>query len=353
MPLEVIESNDPLSKLIQIRPSPVYELLSSLETLRQGQRHTTWITSARQHFDSRFFVELEALYSPFWSGSIFFEMAVDYENHEDVAGFFDYVRNMDAVSFIFYLMGRILPRETFAAANLDRNAIEEAIEAEVPHYQHYYEKNSLAFVLSDVSGFQHRLAGLWQLYWENFLAQQVDHFRSEWEIALAEKEGLLMRKGGTTLLEHITGKDKLPPPLPPDQPITDIVFVPVKLISRQVYMFYGYGNVTILFDCARTEARLAQLENTKHEVLAVAKALGDSTRLNILQLIAQHEGHIHGKKIASMLNISTSAVSRHLTQLREAGLIVEEHENRIITYHLQRDAIQNLPERLLDYLLNY
>ncbi len=44
-------------------------------------------------------------------------------------------------------------------------------------------------------------------------------------------------------------------------------------------------------------------------------------------------------------------MSRHLTQLREAGVIVEEtRDNRTITYRLQREALTSLPDRLLDFL---
>ena len=96
---------------------------------------------------------------------------------------------------------------------------------------------------------------------------------------------------------------------------------------------------------------MAELERERDEVLHAAKALGDSTRLKILRMIASHEGTLHGKSIASHVNLSPSAVSRHLAQLREAGLITEVPlDNRIIAYRIQKEAIAALPEMLLDYL---
>jgi DNA-binding transcriptional ArsR family regulator len=116
-------------------------------------------------------------------------------------------------------------------------------------------------------------------------------------------------------------------------------------------MFYGYGNVTILFDSEMTEARLAEIERGKEQAINSLKALGDNSRLDILRLIAHSEGKIHGKKIAESLSLSASAVSRHLTQLKDAGLIAEEsQDNRTITYRLQKDTITGLPDKLLDYL---
>jgi DNA-binding transcriptional ArsR family regulator len=116
-------------------------------------------------------------------------------------------------------------------------------------------------------------------------------------------------------------------------------------------MFYGYGNVTILFDSERTEARLAQIEQATEEMLCTLKALSDGTRLKVLRLVALHEGDINGKAIAEKLNLSASAVSRHLAQLRESGLISEETtDNRLVAYRLQKETVTALPEKLLDYL---
>ncbi|HID05597.1 MAG TPA: ArsR family transcriptional regulator, partial [Armatimonadetes bacterium] len=116
-----------------------------------------------------------------------------------------------------------------------------------------------------------------------------------------------------------------------------------------IYVFYGYGNITILFDSERTEARVAEIERKKEHALAVLKALGDRTRLEILRLIAQHEDQINGKRLAAKLKLSPSAVSRHLAQLKEAGLLVESSpDNRAITYRLQREALTGLPDVLLE-----
>ncbi len=60
---------------------------------------------------------------------------------------------------------------------------------------------------------------------------------------------------------------------------------------------------------------------------------------------------MNGKKIAAHLELSAPTVSRHLTQLRDAGLITEEsQDSRTITYRLQNDALQALSKSLLDYL---
>lgn len=157
--------------------------------------------------------------------------------------------------------------------------------------------------------------------------------------------------GGEGLIEAITGKTELPAPLPADHPLIEVVFIPIYFIAVPAYFFYGYGNVTILFDSERTESRLEELKQTKEHTLTLLKALGDNSRLDILRLIALSEGQYSGKKIAAKLKLSASAVSRHLGQLKEAGLIVEESEdNRTITYQFQSDVVKSLPDKLLDLL---
>jgi len=107
----------------------------------------------------------------------------------------------------------------------------------------------------------------------------------------------------------------------------------------------------VLFDSERTEARRTEIERGKEQALTVLKALSDGSRLDILRLIARHEAEMHGKKIAAKLNLSASAVSRHLSQLRDAGLIEEHmHEDRTITYRLQQTVIERLPNMLFEYL---
>ena len=80
------------------------------------------------------------------------------------------------------------------------------------------------------------------------------------------------------------------------------------------------------------------------------KALDDETRLKILNLITRHGSSLHGKSIAERLGISASAVSRHLALLKDGKLIVEEPQKNLITYRFQKETLENLVSKLLDYL---
>lgn len=350
MPLEVIESTDPITELIEFQTSTVYELIISLQLLYQSGRRATWADDARAALPADFLDELDQVYAPFMNGHIFLELPVDYGDHHNVAGFVDYVRAMSPEDFLFYLVGRVLSREEIAALHMDSDAIIRTLQTS--EYSDYCLCLNAPFadILDDLPAYQNRLAHLWQWYWEDFFRDQLDTLRPHWEKGLNDKQGVLARSGGQHLYELVTGKNHLPV-LPPDYAVTEIIFIPVYLIPSSVYMFYGYGNITVLFDSERTEARIAEIEQSKDELIAVFKALGDNSRMDILRAIAHGEGTINGKKIAKKLNLSAPTVSRHLGQLKEAGIISEEStDNRTITYKVQRERLKNLPEQLLDFL---
>ncbi len=351
MPLQMIETADPLTNIIHFRTSVVYEMMLSLQSLVKQDRHHEWVTAARAAMRPGFWQRLNAIYKPFYDGAIFFELAVDYPDHDDVPGFLDYVRQMTQDEFVFYLAGRLIRREEVSDVRFDADLLRDkaAEEAGEPCW---CLKSPIEDILGDVPAFQSELTAVWEIYWNDFMRYRMDELRPHWEHALDEKQNLLARLGGEGLWEHVVGSNHMPPPLPSDHPVMEIVFVPIYLmVSKPVFLFYGYGNITVLFDSERTEARIAEISRGKEQALEAFKALSDPSRLEVLRTIALGKGDMHGKKIAAKLNLSPSAVSRHLAQLKDAGLIVEEsQDNRTITYTVQKDTISGLPEKLFDYL---
>lgn len=350
-PLEVI-TDDTLSTMIRFQTSAVYELIISLHTLLFPRRRTAWANQVRSELPAGFMEELAIVYEPFYNGVEFIELPVDYPNQHDIPGFIDYVRNMDATRFVFYILGRRLPLSQIEAIGFNTEALLEAIQVQFEHYCTEKPIPPWSTIIEDVQGFQQRLANLWEDYWQRVFHHIIADLQPYWETGLNENERILTHQGSDTLFEHLLGRKlKMPKPLPSNQPITEIVFVPLYLIPHRAFFFYGYGNITILFDSEHTMARAQQVEEGKEFALNVVRALGDATRIRILRLIAHHEGKINGKLIAEKMQLSASAVSRHLSQLRDSGVIIEEPlDHRNITYRLQREAITSLPDKLLDYL---
>lgn len=356
MPSIEMSNDDALATMIRFKTSAIYEMIISLQTLFYPRRRSAWANQTRAQLSADFWEELSALYKPLDGWYIEFpELAIDYHHHHDIPGFLDYIRSMSPVDFIFYVIGRRLPRARIAEIGLDLEALTAAIRQEFDNFCVGEEAlPPWRIMLDDVSAYQTRLVDLWEQYWNLYFCGIVESLQIHWEKGLAEHERILAREGSEALFQHLMGhKLKMPAPLPSDHPFTEIVLVPIYLTSNNVFMFYGYGNITVLVDAENTRARAAQIETIKDEALETLRALGDNTRLRILRLIAQNEQKINGKKLAAHLNLSTSAVSRHLSQLRDGRLIIEEPiDHRNITYRLQRDVILDLPEKLLEYLFS-
>ncbi len=352
MPLEVIQPANSLSGMIRFKTSAVYEMIISLQTLTRSDRHREWLTEAHKALPPDFWEELSAVYDPMLHGIAFMELGADYPDDDNVPGFIAYVGAMDTATFLFYLLGRVLTREQVVESRLEPKKLKALLDKfGGKHYHSYLVDMSFENLLPSLPTLQKRLTALWTRYWDQFLSHHIETLHPHWITSIQDKERILARDGARALLELITGSAELPPPLPDDQPVAEITFIPIYLIASQVYKFFGYGNMTVLFDSERTETQFVQNRRAQDEVLNISKALGDMTRLKILRLIAQNDGHIHGKRIAGKLELSASAVSRQLAQLRDAGLIVEEPgDDQTVNYRLQKEVITSLPDKLLTFL---
>lgn len=72
-------------------------------------------------------------------------------------------------------------------------------------------------------------------------------------------------------------------------------------------------------------------ERTLEELVDVFKSLADRWRLLILMLLAR-EGEMHVKAIGEILHQSQPAVSHHLTQLKNAGLVTYRRDGKFNHY---------------------
>lgn len=349
MPFEVIDALDPYTAMVEFKTSAVYEMVISIASIfkpMHGQE--AWSHKANAEVAPDLLKELTYIYQEFEEGRLYFELPVDYPDHSNVPGFFDYVRGLSDLDFVFYLVGRILPRKDLARLMAKPAALKAAITRTEDRYDWYGRK--LDPILADIPAFRNRLVDVWQAYWETYFQHEILALQPIWAIGLEDKKNILSREGGRGVLERIRGKADLPPELPPGVPFTSITLIPVCLLPSRAFQFFGYGNITILFDPQYTEERRIALQAAKDEAVSTLKALDDETRLKILHLITRHGSSLHGKSIAERLGISASAVSRHLALLKDGKLILEEPQKNLITYRFQKETLEGLVDKLLDYL---
>jgi DNA-binding transcriptional ArsR family regulator len=69
----------------------------------------------------------------------------------------------------------------------------------------------------------------------------------------------------------------------------------------------------------------------------VFDALGDPTRRHIVESLSRQEAS--ATQLASELPVTRQAVAKHLTALREAGLVDSRRQGRETLYHLNPDPL--------------
>lgn len=80
------------------------------------------------------------------------------------------------------------------------------------------------------------------------------------------------------------------------------------------------------------------------EFAAVGKVLGNPTRLELLDVLAQGPRSV--EDLATSVDIGVSTCSAHLQTLREAGLVLSRREGKRIFYSLTSDQVVGLWEQL-------
>jgi DNA-binding transcriptional ArsR family regulator len=83
-------------------------------------------------------------------------------------------------------------------------------------------------------------------------------------------------------------------------------------------------------------------------LVRVLRACGDDVRLRALRLIAERPRST--QELAPLVGLSEPALSKHLHQLADAGVLDPQRDGRYVLYHLRRDRLAGLSADLLAFL---
>jgi ArsR family transcriptional regulator len=75
---------------------------------------------------------------------------------------------------------------------------------------------------------------------------------------------------------------------------------------------------------------------------AVAKALGDPVRLQLVDVLRKHAGKVCVCELVPLFDLSQPTVSHHLKVLREAGIVGSERMGLWAYYFVIPDALKEL-----------
>ena len=75
---------------------------------------------------------------------------------------------------------------------------------------------------------------------------------------------------------------------------------------------------------------------------AVAKALGDPVRLQLVDVLRKHAGKVCVCELVPLFDIAQPTLSHHLKKLREAGIVESERRGLWAYYYVTPDTLKEL-----------
>jgi ArsR family transcriptional regulator len=75
---------------------------------------------------------------------------------------------------------------------------------------------------------------------------------------------------------------------------------------------------------------------------AIAKALGDPIRLQLVDVLRKHAGKVCVCELVPLFDLSQPTVSHHLKVLREAGIVESERKGLWAYYYVKPEALEEL-----------
>jgi ArsR family transcriptional regulator, arsenate/arsenite/antimonite-responsive transcriptional repressor len=75
---------------------------------------------------------------------------------------------------------------------------------------------------------------------------------------------------------------------------------------------------------------------------AIAKALGDPIRLQLVDVLRKHAGKVCVCELVPLFDLSQPTVSHHLKVLRDAGIVASERQGLWAYYYVIPDALKEL-----------
>ena len=77
-------------------------------------------------------------------------------------------------------------------------------------------------------------------------------------------------------------------------------------------------------------------------IAAIAKALADPIRLQLVDVVRRHAGKVCVCELVPLFELSQPTVSHHLKVLRQAGIVGSEREGLWAYYYVIPDALKEL-----------
>ena len=98
--------------------------------------------------------------------------------------------------------------------------------------------------------------------------------------------------------------------------------------------------------CCQPVAYPAVERRDAERMAAVAKALGDPIRLQLIDVLRKHAGKVCVCELTPLFDVGQPTVSHHLKVLRQAGIVDSERRGLWAYYYVVPDALEEFQQWL-------
>jgi DNA-binding transcriptional ArsR family regulator len=206
----------------------------------------------------------------------------------------------------------------------------------------------------DPAALKQLVIGHLRWFWKNYLQAEWNRVRPMLEeSARAFNQVDLGGKTRLEIVEFVTGKE-INESKWGDELLSakELIFIPNAHFGPYMRAMKLNDNFYIYFGAHLPEGsdiRVPELDRA--EIVSRISALADDTRLQILQMIAEH-GEMRSQEIMEAINLSQPSVSRYLSQLTAAGYLQERRANGAKAYILNEDRIEKTLKAVRAFLLD-
>lgn len=161
------------------------------------------------------------------------------------------------------------------------------------------------------------LEGFWQFgfkaHWD-----KVNTLLSDWQI---ENKELLSKSYPTNVeaIFEVTGLYPDTNELDKVNRAKELRFMPVTNLGRLIVLYHANERLYVMFEPGFRKESGTEEEQVS-EVYSLFEGLGDKTRLQMIELIAESK-EMFAQQIVNQLGMKQSTVSRHLNQLHQSGIV--------------------------------
>jgi DNA-binding transcriptional ArsR family regulator len=197
-------------------------------------------------------------------------------------------------------------------------------------------------------------------YWEDAFAAEWERIEPQLAEAVEEARAGAARGGVFAMLETLRpriGVDReagefwvrrAHEELIELDPGTRVLFVPSAFLWPHIGLVHDPPRTLAVLYPAPFAAFDAPPDVLENGFVPLMRALGDPTRLQALKLIAERPRST--QELSQLIAISEPAMSRHLHQLADCGVLETKRDGYYRLYSLDRGRLESLSAMLLDFL---